>query len=174
MKLQSLSKPPLTDLTPESNKNLVFDRSKLVSDRTSLLSDKLLLRILSKLPQSQRNSIFLVSKRWLNLQGRLVRSLKLLDWNFLISSRLFARFPNLIHVDLVHGCFVSPRNSGVLLNHKLVSIHIDSNVSPNGFLSTLLPCYLSPLEHTDTNEFTLIKSIGSCSHMCFGGTERKA
>ncbi|KAL7184024.1 hypothetical protein ACSBR2_026241 [Camellia fascicularis] len=112
MKLQSLSKPPLTNLTPESDKTLVFDRSKLVSDRTSLLSDELLLRIFSKLPQSQRISIFLVSKRWLNLQGRLVRSLKLLDWNFLISGRLFARFPNLIHVDLVRGCFVSPRNAG--------------------------------------------------------------
>ncbi|CAL5404832.1 unnamed protein product [Camellia sinensis] len=134
MKLQSLSKPPLTNITLESDKTLVFDRSKLVSDRTSLLSDELLLRILSKLPQSQRNSIFLVSKRWLNLQGRLVRSLKLLDWNFLISGRLFARFPNLIHVDLVHGCFVSPRNAGILLNHKLVSVHIDSNVSPNGFM----------------------------------------
>ncbi|GFZ15186.1 RNI-like superfamily protein [Actinidia rufa] len=32
------------------------------------------------MPKSQRNSNFLVSKRWLNLQGRLVRSLKLLDW----------------------------------------------------------------------------------------------
>ncbi|GMP26311.1 hypothetical protein CsSME_00002801 [Camellia sinensis var. sinensis] len=79
MKLQSLPKPPLTNLTPESEQTLVFDHSKLVSNRTSLLSNELFLRILSKLPHSQRNSIFLVSKWWLNLQGRLVRSLKLLD-----------------------------------------------------------------------------------------------
>ncbi|GFY84292.1 P-loop containing nucleoside triphosphate hydrolases superfamily protein [Actinidia rufa] len=112
MKLQSLPKPPLTNLKPEPDKTLVFDRPKLVADRTSLLSDELLLQILSKMPKSQRNSNFLVSKRWLNLQGRLVRSLKLLDWKFLVSGRLFVRFPNLIHhVNLVNGCVVSPRNS---------------------------------------------------------------
>ncbi|XP_057482333.1 F-box protein At5g07670-like [Actinidia eriantha] len=134
MKLQSLPKPPLTNLKPEPDKTLVFDRPKLVADRTSILSDELLLQILSKTPKSQRNSNFLVSKRWLNLQGRLVRSLKLLDWKFLVSGRLFVRFPNLIHVDLVNGCVVSPRNSGILLTHKIVSLHIDSNVSSIEFL----------------------------------------
>ncbi|GFY84283.1 RNI-like superfamily protein [Actinidia rufa] len=74
MKLQSLPKPPLTNLKPEPDKTLVFDRPKLVADRTSLLSDELLLQILSKMPKSQRNSNFLVSKRWLNLQGRLCAS----------------------------------------------------------------------------------------------------
>lgn len=129
MKLHSLSKPK-----PQPNKTLFFDRSMLLSDPISLLSDQLLLQILSKLPQSQTKSNFLVSKRWFNLQGRLVRSLKLLDWNFLVSGRLFLRFPNLIHVDLVHGCVVSPKNSGILLTRNLVSLHIDSNVSPNGFV----------------------------------------
>uniref|UniRef100_A0A5B7BT61 F-box domain-containing protein n=1 Tax=Davidia involucrata TaxID=16924 RepID=A0A5B7BT61_DAVIN len=133
MHLQSLTKPPKTNLTPEPDKTLIFDSSK-VADRTSLLSDQLLLQILSKLPKSQRNANSLVSKRWLNLQGRLVRSLKLLDWNFLVSGRLFLRFPNLIHVDLVHGCVASPRNSSILLTHKLVSFHIDSNISQGGYI----------------------------------------
>ncbi|KAM7504622.1 hypothetical protein LguiB_003526 [Lonicera macranthoides] len=140
MHLQSLTtKPPHNNnpsLSPQSNNNnktLIFDRPKLVGDRTSLLSDELLLQILSKLPQSQRNSNSLVSKRWLNLQGRLVRSLKLLDWNFLISGQLFSRFPNLIRVDLVHGCVVSPQNSGISFTHnKLVSFHVDSS---EGFVS---------------------------------------
>ncbi|KAL8051014.1 hypothetical protein ABFX02_06G118300 [Erythranthe guttata] len=100
----------------------------LVSDRTSLLSDGILLKILSKIPQSQRTANFLVSKRWLNLQGRLVRSLKLLDWNFLVSGRLLLRFPNLVRVDLVGGCLVSPRNnSGISVSHKTVSFRVGSD-----------------------------------------------
>lgn len=76
----------------------------------------------------------LVCKRWLNLQGRLIRSLKVLDWEFLESGRLISRFPNLSQVDLVHGCMTSPRNSGVLLSQRVVSIHIDSNVAKKGFM----------------------------------------
>ncbi|KAL8535310.1 hypothetical protein ACS0TY_011089 [Phlomoides rotata] len=97
----------------------------LVSDKTSLLSDEILLKILAKLPKSQRNANVLVSKRWLNLQGRLVRSIKLLDWDFLLSGRLFLRFPNLIHVDLVNGCLINPRDysSGVLISNKIVPFH---------------------------------------------------
>ncbi|XP_052181303.1 F-box protein At5g07670-like [Diospyros lotus] len=110
-------------------KTQLFHRSNPIS----LLSDELLLQILSRLPHSQRNSNFLVSKQWLNLQGRLVRSLKLLDWNFLVSGRLFLRFPNLTHIDLVHGSIISPRHSPILLTHKLVSFHVDSHLSPNGF-----------------------------------------
>ncbi|CAH1430776.1 unnamed protein product [Lactuca virosa] len=71
-----------------SNKILAFDFSQIVvsDDFTPLLSDEILLHILSKHPEiSQRNSNCLVSKRWLNLQGRLVRSLRVLDWDFLIS-----------------------------------------------------------------------------------------
>ncbi|KAL1108651.1 hypothetical protein V6Z11_D03G125400 [Gossypium hirsutum] len=93
-------------------------------DRTLLLSDELLLKILSKLPLSQRNPNSLVCKRWLYLQGRLVRSLKILDWNFLVSGRLITRFPNLAHVDLLNGCLFSPRNSGILLTHRMVSMQM--------------------------------------------------
>ncbi|XP_059666934.1 F-box protein At5g07670-like isoform X2 [Cornus florida] len=146
MHLQSLTNnPPKNNHTPEPDKTLIFDTSK-VADRTSLLSDELLLRILSKLPDSQRNSNSLVSKRWLNLQGRLVRSLKLLDWDFLISGRLFLRFPNLTHVDLVHGCVNSPRNSGILLTHKSVTFHIDSNTWSGGFIPER---YISSVEKID-------------------------
>ncbi|KAL7108520.1 hypothetical protein ACP275_06G117800 [Erythranthe tilingii] len=102
--------------------------TNLVSDRTSLLSDGILLKILSKIPESQRTANFLVSKRWLNLQGRLVRSLKLLDWGFLVSGRLLLRFPNLVRVDLVGGCLVSPRNnSGISVSHKTVSFRVGSD-----------------------------------------------
>ncbi|XP_061372614.1 F-box protein At5g07670-like [Gastrolobium bilobum] len=109
---------------PKSKKTLVPNFT--IMDRTLHLSDELLLKILAKLPDSQRNSNSLVCKRWLNLQGRLVRSLKVLDWNFVLSGRFIHRFPNLNHVDLVTGSFSSPRNSSVLLTHKVLSMHVDS------------------------------------------------
>ncbi|TKY49851.1 F-box protein [Spatholobus suberectus] len=96
-----------------------------VMDRTLLLSDELLLRILSKLPDSQRNSNSLVCQRWLNLQGRLVRTLRVLDWSFVLSGRLITRFPNLNHVDSVPASFASRRNSGICVSHRVVSTRVD-------------------------------------------------
>lgn len=60
--------------------------------------------------------------------------MKLLEWDFLESGRLVSRFPNLTRVDLVHACIVWPRSCGVLLNHRVVSVPVDSEVSQNGFL----------------------------------------
>lgn len=135
MHLQSLPKQPKNSQpispSPRPSKAQDFAVPVPVSDRTSLLSDETLLYILSKLPDSQRKSNSLVSKRWLNLQGRLVRSIKLLEWDFLVSGRLFYRFPNLIHVDLVNGSVVSPRNSGIFCSNKDVSFHVDSVVNRN-------------------------------------------
>ncbi|XP_020238986.1 F-box protein At5g07670 isoform X1 [Cajanus cajan] len=99
---------------------------KSTADRTLLLSDELLLRIFSKHPDSQRNANSLVCKRWLSLQGRLVPTLKVLDWNFILSARLTHRFPNLTHVNLVPAAFSSPKNSSIVLSHRLVSMHVDS------------------------------------------------
>nr|GMD52078.1 F-box protein At5g51370-like [Ipomoea batatas] len=136
MHLQSLPKnpknpQPVVSSSPRPNKAQDFDFPVPVSDRTSLLSDETLLYILAKLPDSQRNSNSLVSKRWLNLQGRLVRSIKLLQWDFLVSGRLFHRFPNLIHVDLVNASVVSPSNSGIFCSNNAVSFHVDSILNPN-------------------------------------------
>ncbi|KAJ4706641.1 F-box protein [Melia azedarach] len=119
---QSLATPTSKD--PDKEKTLISNFSRI--DRTLLLSDDILLRILSKLPVSQRNANSLVCKRWLNLQGRLVRSLKVLDWEFLESGRLISRFPNLSNVDMPKGCLVSSRNAGILLSHRLLSLQIDS------------------------------------------------
>ena len=123
MQLQSLaSKDPKSQTLIPNFANI---------DRTLLLSDELLLKILAKLPISQRNPNSLVCKRWLNLQGRLVRSLKILDWDFLESGRLITRFPNLTHVDLRNGCLLSPRNSGILLTHRMVSMQMSSGFYSN-------------------------------------------
>ncbi|KAI3817906.1 hypothetical protein L1987_11706 [Smallanthus sonchifolius] len=122
--------------TPPTTKTLAFDfpQTAIPNDFTSLLSDEILQQILTKLPgRSQRNSNCLVSKRWLNLQGRLVRSLRVFDWDFVISGRMFFRFPNLTHVDLVHGSLVSvgmTPNFGMLLNHEIGSFR----VGPDEFL----------------------------------------
>lgn len=134
MRLNSLTKQSqiqneLTP-TPKSSKTQDFTLPKFVSDKTSLLSDEILLHILSKLPESQKNSNALVSKRWFNLLGRLRRSIKLLDWNFLISGRLLVRFPNLVHVDLVNGTLISPRNSGIFCTHKIISFYVNTNIEP--------------------------------------------
>ncbi|KAL6291332.1 hypothetical protein ACE6H2_008842 [Prunus campanulata] len=99
-------------------------------DRTSLLSDEILLKILAKLPESQRKPNSLVCKRWLNLQGRLVRSLKVLDWCFLQSGRLISRFPNLNQVDMLYGSLISDQNSGILLSYRMFSFHTSSEFSP--------------------------------------------
>ncbi|KAF9602396.1 hypothetical protein IFM89_027525, partial [Coptis chinensis] len=90
----------------------------------SLLSDTLALQILIKLPQQNPNS--LVCKKWMCLLGQLVTSIKLLDWNFLESGRLVSRFPNLTHIDLASACIDSTKNSPILLTHRLISIHLDS------------------------------------------------
>ncbi|XP_024032952.1 F-box protein At5g51370 [Morus notabilis] len=116
-----LSLPPLDPPAPDS---------------TSLLSDELLLSIFSKLPLSQYSHNSLVCKRWLYLHGRLLQSLKILDWGFLDSGRVSDRFPNLTDIDLVHACIRSPRNSGILVTRKTVSLHLDSLFTPNdgGFI----------------------------------------
>lgn len=134
MQLPSLSSPK-----DPNHKTLISNFSKI--DRTLLLSDDILLRILAKLPVSQRNHNSLVCKRWLNLQGRLVRSIKVLDWGFLHSGRLTSRFPNLNRVDLLSGSMISDRKSGILLNQRGFTVHVGSHFSPNRqvFQADLLP-----------------------------------
>lgn len=121
MQLQSLPKDSKSPTLP-SNFSKV--------DRTLLLPDETLLRILSKLPDSQRLSNSLVCKRWLNIQGRLMRSLKILDWGFIESGRLIERFPNITHVDLSRSCVISPLNSAILLHQRDLSMHLNAGFSP--------------------------------------------
>ncbi|CAN0902511.1 F-box protein At5g07670 [Linum grandiflorum] len=132
LQVPTLSKTPSIATAPALPKDklqtVIFNVSDIV-DRTLFLNDDILLKILSLLPGSQRKSNCLVSKRWLNLQGRLVRSIKILDWEFLESGRLISRFPNLSHVDLINGCVVSPLDSSVCLNNRVVSAHLDSRVA---------------------------------------------
>ncbi|KAG7537490.1 F-box-like domain superfamily [Arabidopsis suecica] len=103
-------------------------------DSTLSLSDSLLLKILEKLPESQSNDVSLVCKRWLNLQGRRLRSLKVLDFDFVLSERLTTRFPKLTHVDLVNACMNPPVNSGILFCHKSICMHLSSESSNWEFL----------------------------------------
>ncbi|XP_021687019.1 F-box protein At5g07670 isoform X2 [Hevea brasiliensis] len=147
MQLQSLSSPTPNKESKTKTQTLIPKFSKI--DRTLLLSDELLLKILSKLTDSHRNHNFLVCKRWLNLQGRLVRSLKVLDWEFIESGRLIARFPNLTNVDLINGCIVTPHNSSIWLNHRFLSMNINFEIS--GFVPNWRICEenLLPVEVVD-------------------------
>ncbi|KAK3017174.1 hypothetical protein RJ639_006244 [Escallonia herrerae] len=128
MRLQSLSSSNTPPSEPEETLTLsqsdTQDDNPPGPDYTALLSDQLLLIILSKLTEPQHVSNSLVCKRWSVLSGQLVRSLRLLDWEFLESGRLVYRFPNLECIDIVEACMTLPRNSGILLSSKLVSFHL--------------------------------------------------
>ncbi|KAJ4951482.1 hypothetical protein NE237_028314 [Protea cynaroides] len=85
-----------TTNSTKSEKTTVLNSSK--SDLTAIFSDELLLRIFSKLPNSQRNSNSLVFKRWLNLHGCLVHSVKLLEWDFVMVTKPFDQEGHMHHV----------------------------------------------------------------------------
>uniref|UniRef100_A0A2C9WS19 Uncharacterized protein n=1 Tax=Manihot esculenta TaxID=3983 RepID=A0A2C9WS19_MANES len=116
-------------------------------DHTALLSDELLLQIFSRLPISCYISNSLVCKRWLYLHGRLVQSLKLTDWSFLKSGRIFRRFPNLTEIDIVNACVRTPLNSGILVTHKNLSIHVGTEFAGTEFIE---PIYLLPSDLVDS------------------------
>lgn len=158
----------LDPLSPPPNKTLVLDRDSPNGsipavdfcygsipdvDLFSLLSDSILLHIFSLLPASQHNPNSLVCKRWLSLHGRLYRSLKLLDWKFLSSGRLIARFPELQDVDLVPASFESPAgSSSIVLTHPFISIPLSPDFSAGQFLHDEL---LLPPETIDAGLRTL-------------------
>lgn len=135
MQLKSLSASASASPSPcDSPKERFHSKTGLRSlpphppavDSTSLISDELLLRIFSKLPVSQHLSNSLVCKRWLYLHGRLVQSLKLLDWSFIVSGRVFTRFPNLNDIDLLRACLRSPRGSGIVVsNNNSLTLHVE-------------------------------------------------
>ncbi|CAH8382311.1 unnamed protein product [Eruca vesicaria subsp. sativa] len=123
------SQSPRSTSKPQTpNFNFDFASSAKI-DRTLSLPDSLLLRILQNLPdtQNQNDAVSLVCKRWLNLQGRRLRTLKLLDWEFLSSGKLTSRFPKLTTVDLSTAC-MNPR-SNTLLCHKTTSFHVSPDSS---------------------------------------------
>lgn len=85
-----------------------------------------------RIPDAEQHvSNSLVCRRWSVLCGKLVKSIKLLDWEFLESRRLSFRFPNLVDIDTVPACIKSERNSGILLCNKLIEVHLSSRVLEN-------------------------------------------
>ncbi|KAG8363405.1 hypothetical protein BUALT_Bualt19G0018900 [Buddleja alternifolia] len=120
-----------TESEPDSDSS---NRNPVVSaqDYTLLLSDELLLKVFNKVKDDKQHlSNSLVCRRWCVVCGRVVGSVKLLDWEFLESGRLSFRFPNLVDVDLVRGCVRYERNSGILLSNKLVEVYLSSRVVEN-------------------------------------------
>ncbi|XP_075474743.1 F-box protein At5g51370-like [Primulina tabacum] len=133
MRLQSLpnsdSTTPHSDSEPDSESSNPNPLIPPAPDCMSLLSDELLLKVLSKIPaRKQHFSNSMVCKKWCVASGKLIQSIKLLDWDFLESGRLTFRFPNLVDASLVHACVQSDWNSGILFCNKLLSIHLSSGV----------------------------------------------
>ncbi|XP_009132607.1 F-box protein At5g51380 [Brassica rapa] len=174
---RSTSKPQTSDF----DFNFDFDSSKV--DRTLSLPDSLLLRILQKLPDSQNNNndVSLVCKRWLSLQGRRLRTLKLLDYDFLLSEKLVSRFPKLTSIDLSNACMnpnPNPNPPRILLCHKSTSCHVSSDSS--NWEENLLPsevidrglrvlgrgsCDLLKLVVTNATELGLLGLAEHCSDL---------
>ncbi|XAR63219.1 hypothetical protein NMG60_11023082 [Bertholletia excelsa] len=132
MGVHSISETPPSET--EETPTLNLDSDCATRDLTSALSDEVLLRILSKLPESQHISSSIVCKRWLRLCGRLVSSIKLSDWDFLESGRLIYRFPNLTDINIVRACVRSSLNSGILVTHRFLSVQLDSYLQGGWFL----------------------------------------
>ncbi|CAI0380928.1 unnamed protein product [Linum tenue] len=151
-----------TTPTFTGSQTLISNSADIV-DRTRLLNDETLLKILSFLPDSQRKSNRLVCKRWLNVQGRLFRYLRILDWEFLESGRLTSSFPDLTHVDLINGCVVTPVGSSICLNHRFISVHLDSGVSAFSPSWRLCEENLLPAEIVDRGLRVL---ANGCPNLC--------
>ncbi|GAB2235174.1 hypothetical protein Droror1_Dr00027667 [Drosera rotundifolia] len=106
------------------------------------LSDATLSLILSKLPSEQWWVYSAVCKRWMFLIGRLVRSINVLDWGFVVSGRLTGRFPNLTEVSLVKCCFRGCGGNGILVSTGTVTVRVgsefveDEMVGMEGFLDS--------------------------------------
>ncbi|XP_047955530.1 F-box protein At5g07670-like isoform X3 [Salvia hispanica] len=126
---QSGSTSPYSESEPESDSS----NPNPLPAATALLSDELLLKVLDKIhDRKQHITNSLVCRRWCVLSGKLVKSIKLIDWEFLESGRLSFRFPNLEDVNLVPACIKSARNSGILLSNKLIEVRLSSGMVENG------------------------------------------
>ena len=103
-------------------------------DYTSLLNDEILLQVFSKVPVSHHVSSSLVCKRWLFIHGRLVQSIKVIDFRFVNSGRVLTRFPNLENIDIAHACIKMPRNSGILITRNNSSVYIGTKLLSDVFI----------------------------------------
>ncbi|PWA72767.1 leucine-rich repeat domain, L domain-like protein [Artemisia annua] len=101
-------------------------------DYISSISDDTLLRILAKFEEKgEICSNSLVSKKWLNLGGGLVRKVEVCDWGFVKSGRIFLRFPNVVDVDLVKAsvvCGDKLRSCGFSLGREFGPFCVGSDV----------------------------------------------
>ncbi|KAL0379709.1 UNVERIFIED_CONTAM: F-box protein [Sesamum angustifolium] len=110
MRLHSLSNSGSTTPHSESEPDSDSFSPNPVStapDFTAMLSDELLLNVFNRIPDAkQLFSNSLVCKRWCVLCGKLIPSIKLLDWEFLESGRLSYRFPNLVDINIVPASII--------------------------------------------------------------------
>nr|GEU96611.1 F-box protein At5g07670-like [Tanacetum cinerariifolium] len=101
-------------------------------DYISTISDDTLLRVLARFEENGEICLnSLVSKKWLNLGGGLVRKVKVCDWEFVKSGRIFLRFPNVVDVDLVKASVVCGdmlRSCGFSLGREFGPFCVGSDV----------------------------------------------
>ncbi|BAT88132.1 hypothetical protein VIGAN_05157600 [Vigna angularis var. angularis] len=69
-------------------------------------------------------------------------------------------FQELNHVDLLSAAFISPRNSNILLSHRVLSVHLHSDLAP-------IWCFcdenMLPVEVIDNEVSILATSCPTCA-----------
>ncbi|XP_042038488.1 F-box protein At5g51380-like [Salvia splendens] len=125
------STTPQSESEPDSE-SLNSSPLSAAPDCSRALSDELLLNVLSRITdRKQHLSNSLVCKAWCLISGRLIQSIKVLDWEFLESGRLSLRFPNLFDVNIVPASINFETNSAILLSCKLLDVYLNSDVLGN-------------------------------------------
>ncbi|KAG6435644.1 hypothetical protein SASPL_100518 [Salvia splendens] len=136
--LRSVSHSGSTTPQPESEPDSESLNSSPLSaapDCSRALSDELLLNVLSRITDRKHHlSNSLVCKAWCVISGRIIQSIKVLDWEFLESGRLSLRFPNLFDVNIVPASINFETNSAILLSCKLLDVYLNSDVLGNNGL----------------------------------------
>ncbi|XP_051123702.1 F-box protein At5g07670-like isoform X2 [Andrographis paniculata] len=123
---------PRSESEPESETPSNPSPLSALPDCTALLSDELLVKVFERISErKQLLSNSLVCKRWCSLCGRLIESIRLLDWEFLESGRLAYRFPNLVDVNILPASIRFERNSGILLSTESFGVYLNSSVLEN-------------------------------------------
>ncbi|BAT91055.1 hypothetical protein VIGAN_06235900 [Vigna angularis var. angularis] len=73
---------------------------------------------------------------------------------------LMIEFQELNHVDFLSATFISPRNSAILLSHRVLSVHLHSDLAPNW-------CFcdenMLPVEVIDNGLATLATGCPTCT-----------
>ncbi|GBG92378.1 hypothetical protein CBR_g55286 [Chara braunii] len=100
-------------------------------DPTAQLDDEVMRLVLSFVSDSgDLKACALVCKRWMRLSGELRRGVRVKDWQFVYSGRIFARFPNLTDMDLTEAWVERHHGTcGILMTMNTLKVELDAGAT---------------------------------------------